>query len=176
MSEKKKELMARNMLKYGCYVLDVSHKDLNLHEIKMLGLGIEEAVSECSKKNGGEPNFKAQYQRYVFDFFKEGSEEIEGGCTDKITLQNLGSSLGSKKNRLQLNYFAIAFGASIQIQYDVIEEEGTFSHNITLNSGDAFVTNSNVKSLSYTVLQTTSKYQQQLVMRDGCLLLQAERD
>lgn len=85
-SEKKKELMARNNLKFSCYVLDVSHKEMNLHEIKMLGLGIEEAVSECSKKNGGEPNFKAQYQRYVFDFFKEGSEDLDGGCTEKITL------------------------------------------------------------------------------------------
>ena len=84
--------------------------------------------------------------------------------------------MGSKKNRLQLNYYAIAFGASIEVQYDVIEEQGMFCHKVMQNSGDAFVTNSNVKSLSYTVIHTTDKYQQQLVMRDGCLLLQAERD
>jgi len=58
----------------------------------------------------------------------------------------------------------------------VEEATGNQKLKVQLNSGDAFVTNSNVKSLSYTVLRTTNKYSQELVMRDGCLLIQAERD
>lgn len=39
-----------------------------------------------------------------------------------IDLPNIGKSHGSKKNKLQLNYWAIAFGATIQIDYRVLEE------------------------------------------------------
>lgn len=177
-SEKKTELVERNSKKFGCYVMDVNHKDMTMHEIKMLGLSIEEGVNEAVKKTGGAQNFKSQYQRYSFDFLKEANETIDsGGFTEKITLHNIGKSLSAKKNRLQLNYYAIAFGASIDIEYDVAEEgSGNRLLSVTLNSGDAFVANSNVKTISYTVKKTTNKYSQQLVMRDGCLLLQAERD
>lgn len=176
-TEKKKELAGRNSKKFGCYVMDVGHKDMTMHEVKMLGLSIEEAVNEAAKKKNGGQNFKAQYQRYIFDFYKEGGSSDEGGYTEKINLSNIGTSHGAKKNRLQLNYYAIAFGASIEIEYDVVEEkDGNFPLKVILNSGDAFVTNSNVKSLSYTVRETSDKYMQQLVMREGCLLLQAERD
>lgn len=48
-SEKKKEIAERNAKKFGCYVLDIGHKDMNLHEIKMLGLSIEEATNEAAK-------------------------------------------------------------------------------------------------------------------------------
>ena len=117
----------------------------------------------------------------MFDFFKEQDEDTLdedcGGFTEKISLPMIGSSYGSKKNRLQLNYYAIAFGASIELEYDVVEEgQGSSKLKVLLNSGDAFVTNSNVKTLAYTVLRTTNKYSQQLVMREGCLLIQAERD
>jgi hypothetical protein len=30
-------------------VLNIGHKDMNLHEIKMLGLSIEEGVNEAAK-------------------------------------------------------------------------------------------------------------------------------
>lgn len=84
--EKKKELIYRNSKKHGCYVLDVPHRDMSLHEIKMLGLSIEEGVNEAvnkSKEQGknfgdmipNNQNFKAQYQRYIFDFFKEANED-----------------------------------------------------------------------------------------------------
>lgn len=162
-SEKKKELADRTAKKFGCYVLDIGHKDMNLHEIKMLGLSIEEGVNEAAKagKYGGAQNHKAQYQRYVFDFFKETDHDSgeAGGYTEKIKLSNIGQSHGAKKNRLQLNYFAIAFGASIEIEYNIIEEQaGASTLKVTLNSGDAFVTNSNVKSISYEVKETTTKY------------------
>ena len=112
----------------------------------------------------------------MFDFFKEPEENEEaGGFTECINLPNIGQSHGAKKNRLQLNYYAIAFGASIEVEYNVIEEVPN-TLKVTLNSGDAFVANSNVKSISYTVKKTTDKYHQQLVLREGCLLLQAERD
>ena len=94
-----------------------------------------------------------------------------------IDLPNIGKSHGSKKNKLQLNYWAIAFGATIQIDYRVLEEgEPLQTLSVTLESGDAFVTNSMVKSISYRVRETTPKYTQKLVMREGCLLLSAERD
>ena len=65
----------------------------------------------------------------------------------------------------------------MELEYEVEEEtEGRRTLKLTLNSGDAFVANSKVKSLSYAVLKTTENYKQQLVMRDGCLLIQAERD
>lgn len=158
--------------------MDIGHKDMALHEIKMLGLSIEEAVNEASKSSGGGQNFKAQYQRYIFDFLKEQLDEEDlGGYTEKIHLSNIGKSYGAKKNKLMLNYFAIAFGASIEVEYDVVEEgEGSHLIKLVLNSGDAFVTNSLVKSISYQVKRTTANYHQQLVMRDGCLLLHAERD
>jgi len=153
---------------------------MSLHEIKMLGLSIEEGANEAAKKagHGGGQNFKAQYQRYVFDFFKETAQEDgQGGFTEKITLPNIGASAGSKKSRLQLNYYAVAFGASIEVEYNIVEANGSSSVlNVVLNSGDAFVANSNVKSISYQVKSTTSKYHDHLVMREGCLLLQAERD
>lgn len=103
--------------------------------------------------------------------------EEEGGFTETIELANIGKSYGSKKNKLTLNYYAIAFGSSIEIEYEVNEEgQGPNRHLVCLNSGDAFVCNSLVKSISYTVKETTNRYDQQLVMREGCLLLQAERD
>jgi len=65
-------MIYRNSKKQGCYVLDVPHRDMSLHEIKMLGLSIEEGVNEAvnkSKSQGKEfgdmipntQNFKAQY-------------------------------------------------------------------------------------------------------------------
>ena len=57
MSEKKKELAERNAKKFGCYVMEVGHKDMTMHEIKMLSLNIESSVNEVSK----EPNYKSQY-------------------------------------------------------------------------------------------------------------------
>jgi len=48
-SEKAKELAQRNGQKFGCYVLDIGHKDM-IDEIKMLGLSIEEGVNIAAKK------------------------------------------------------------------------------------------------------------------------------
>lgn len=46
----------------------------------------------------------------------------------------------------------MAFGATIEIEYDIVEEQaGSSTLKVTLNSGDVFVTNSNVKSISYEV-------------------------
>lgn len=152
------------MRKFGCYVLEVGHKEMTMHEIKMLGLSIEEAVNEAAKSHGGDTNHKAQYQRYVFDFFKDVNEDLEtdteyGGYTEKILLPYIGKSYNSSKKRLQLNYYAIAFGASIDIEYEVEEEnQGRSVLNVTLNSGDAFVTNSKVKSISYRVKKVSEKY------------------
>ena len=90
----------------------------------------------------------------MFDFFKEGDEDMEddGGYTERIDLENIGKSHGAKKNKLTLNYFAIAFGATIEIEYDVTEEgQGYSRHKVALESGDAFVCNSLVKSISYQV-------------------------
>ena len=124
-----------------------------IDEIKMLGLSVEEGVNIAAKKasHSGGQNFKAQYQRYIFDFFKEtAQEEGQGGFTEKISLPLLGSSAGSKKSRLQLNYYAVAFGATIEVEYNIVEAGGSSSVlNVVLNSGDAFVANSNVKSISY---------------------------
>lgn len=50
-SDKKKEMASRNERKHNCYVLDVAHREMNLHEIKMLGLSIEEAVNEAVNKS-----------------------------------------------------------------------------------------------------------------------------
>jgi hypothetical protein len=76
-----------------------------------------------------------------------------------------------------LNYFAIAFGATIHLEYEITEEGSAKKRfPITLESGDAFVTNSRVTNISYQVKETTNSYKQELVMRDGCLLLTAERD
>ena len=44
-------MASRNERKYGCYVLDVSHREMSLHEIKMLGLSIEEGVNEAVQKS-----------------------------------------------------------------------------------------------------------------------------
>ena len=60
-TEKKKELAARNAKKFRSYVLDVPHKDMGLHEIKMLALSIEEGVNKAAEQNGGAMNYKAQY-------------------------------------------------------------------------------------------------------------------
>ena len=62
---------------------------MSMHEIKMLGLSIEEAVNEAAKAKGGPQNFKSQYQRYIFDFFKDVNEDLTsdteyGGYTEKI--------------------------------------------------------------------------------------------
>lgn len=194
-ADKKRELAERNAKKFGCYVLDVSHRDMSLHEIKMLGLTIEEGVNlavkaaqaegkefgASSANAGHQQNLKAQYQRYIFDFYKEPEEDGEhgdsGGYSEKIDLPNIGKSGHAKKNKHTLNYFAVSFGSTIELEYE-IEEEGDSPQklSVTLNSGDAFVTNSLVKSISYRVLRTTNIHDQQLVMREGCLVLQAERD
>ena len=118
----------------------------------------------------------AKYQRYVFDFFKEpeDDEDIEhaGGYTDKITLTNVGKSGSGKKSKLSLNYFAIAIGATIEMEYDVVEDGASAAtYKVQLESGDAFVVNSNVKQLCYHVRKTTATHAQPLVMRPGCLLL-----
>ena len=49
-ADKKREMAERNTKKFGCYVLDLNHRDVPLHEIKMLGLTIEEAVNIAVKK------------------------------------------------------------------------------------------------------------------------------
>ena len=55
-SEKKREMMLRNAKKYGCYTLTVNHRDMSLHEIKMLGVSIEEGVNNAVKKAWDEGN------------------------------------------------------------------------------------------------------------------------
>mmetsp|Transcript_7603 Transcript_7603/g.12779 ORF Transcript_7603/g.12779 Transcript_7603/m.12779 type:complete len:335 (-) Transcript_7603:48-1052(-) len=190
-SEKKKDMAYRNGRKFGCYVLDVTNKDVNIHEVSMLGLTIEECVNQAlkiSKDKGlkfgndnqnSNQNFKTKYSRYVFDFFKPSSElldEDKGGYTEKIELTALGKS-GYKKNKTQLNYIAVAFGSTIELEYDVIEEGvGESTLWVTLETGDAFVANSNVKRLAYRVKKTLDKCNQKLVLREGCLLLQAENN
>jgi hypothetical protein len=48
-----------------------------------------------------------------------------------------------KKNKLSINYFAIAFGASIEIEYEIVEEgQSQQILKVLLESGDAFVANS----------------------------------
>jgi hypothetical protein len=37
-------------------------------------------------------------------------------------LKNIGSSGSLKNNKLLINYFAIAFGATIEIEYEIVEE------------------------------------------------------
>jgi len=51
LNERKRDIAVRNAKKFGCYVLDIGHKDMSLHEIKMLGLTIEEGVNEAIKKS-----------------------------------------------------------------------------------------------------------------------------
>ena len=48
-ADKKREMAERNTKKFGCYVLDLNHRDVPLHEIKMLGLTIEEGVNIAVK-------------------------------------------------------------------------------------------------------------------------------
>ena len=48
-------MQERNAKKFGCYVMDLGHKECNMHEIKMLGLTIEEGVNsatEAAKTDG----------------------------------------------------------------------------------------------------------------------------
>ena len=75
----------RNSRKFGCYVLDLSHREMSLNEIKMLGITIEAGVNQAVKNskeqgknfdNENQQNFKAQYQRYIFDFFKEQDSDL----------------------------------------------------------------------------------------------------
>lgn len=73
--------------------MEVGYKDMTMHEIKMLALSIEEAVNEAAR--GGEQNHKAQYQKYIFDFFKDVNEDAAteaeyGGYTERISLPFLG--------------------------------------------------------------------------------------
>lgn len=192
-ADKKREMAERNTKKFGCYVLDLNHRDVPLHEIKMLGLTIEEGVNTAVKEahEAGKEfqphtaahmqNFKAQYQRYIFDFYKESDEDGDhgdaGGYTEPIDLPNLGKSGNPKNKKNSLNYYAVAFGSSIELEYQIVEDGGHHQKlQVTLHSGDAFVTNSIVKEISYQVMRTTNVHQQQLVMREGCLLIQAERD
>ena len=59
----------------------------------------------------------------------------------------------------------------------MIEEgEGQNTLLVTLDSGDAFVVNSLVKKLRYRVKKTHDRCNQKLVLREGCLLLQAENN
>ena len=179
-SEKKKEQHERYARKHDCYTLDFSHKDAlgdtkNDYGRTMLGLSVEEAVNnavEASKDNFGpaskNKNYKAQYSRYVYDFLRE-----DGGCTEKIEVHCVAKGGNKKQNKLVLNYFVMAFGASTELEFDVVEEgvnsESTYC--VTLESGDAFAVNSLVKNLSYRVRQTTSKYAQKLTLRPGTLLI-----
>ena len=85
-----------------------------MHEIKMLGLSIEEATNEAAKAKSSAQNHKTQYQRYLFDFFKDVNDDLTseteyGGYTEQINLPYVAKN--SKKNRLTINYYAIAFGA-----------------------------------------------------------------
>lgn len=50
-ADKKMELAERNSKKYGCYVLDIHHRDMPLHEIKMLGISIQEGVTIAVKSS-----------------------------------------------------------------------------------------------------------------------------
>jgi hypothetical protein len=57
------------MKKHNCYNLSVNHRDMSLHEVKMLGCSIEEGVNEAVKRSwdegnsfgliSGQQNFKA---------------------------------------------------------------------------------------------------------------------
>lgn len=46
-SDKAREIAERNAKKFGCYVLNLNFKDIPLHEIKLLGVSIEEGVNEA---------------------------------------------------------------------------------------------------------------------------------
>lgn len=50
-SDRKRDIAMRNSKKFGCYVLDISHKEMSMHEVKMLGVSIEEGVNEAIKKS-----------------------------------------------------------------------------------------------------------------------------
>lgn len=41
----------RNSRKFGCYVLDLSHREMSLNEIKMLGITIEAGVNQAVKNS-----------------------------------------------------------------------------------------------------------------------------
>lgn len=61
-SDKKREMAIRNSKKFGCYVLDLSHREMPLHEIKMLGLTIEEGVNLAVKNAADqEKGFDSKY-------------------------------------------------------------------------------------------------------------------
>lgn len=47
----------RNQRKFGCYVLDLSHREMPLHEIKMLSLTIEEGVNQAVKNSEKQGKF-----------------------------------------------------------------------------------------------------------------------
>jgi hypothetical protein len=48
-NEKVRELAVRNAKKFGCYVLNVSKKEMALQQMKMLELTIEEGVNNAIK-------------------------------------------------------------------------------------------------------------------------------
>lgn len=84
-----------------------------------------------------------------------------GGYSDMITLPNIGKSGNIKNKKNSINYYAVSFGSTIELEYRVVEEGGTAKKlNVTLNSGDAFIATSVVKEISYQVLKTTNIHQQ----------------
>ena len=154
----------------------MKNNELQLDAVKFVGTSLEEGVNKAN--DSGTAIYKKQkYNRYVFDFYKEPDDNLEfGGYTDIIDLKKFGKSAAKGKNEIM--YYAISFGASIDLEYKVtsLEDGKTHALEVTLNSGDAFVVSSHVTGMSYKVTSTSDKYNQQLIMREGCLLLQAEAD
>lgn len=72
----------------------------------------------------------------------------------------------------------LCIGDSIDLEYTIRENEvQSYDYNITLQSGDAFVINHKVFGMSYAVKKVRENTRpKHLVLRDGSLLLQIEKD
>ena len=139
-------------------------------EIKSLSGGVEEGVNLVKLAAGG-PQSKITYKRYTCDFFKD-----EGGYMEKIDM-NLPSETKKKGAKLVINGFLLAIGDSVKVDYTIAEDGHSYTYSVTLQSGDAFAVNSEVRALSFGVAEVKGKSKpKDLVLREGALLITAERD
>ena len=112
--------------KVNCYNLNIAFKELP-EEVKGVPLELEGAVSQQTQ------HFKSAYKTARFDFYKEDGF---GEGKDSVW----GRPAAGKKQRNQILHILACIGNSVEIEYDIKENNIAYTFRVTLQSGDILFT------------------------------------
>ena len=108
--------------KFNCYNLNIAFKELP-EEVKGVPLELEGSVNQQTQ------HFKSAYRTVRFDFYKEDGH---GQGKDPA----VGKLAGGKKQRNQIVHIIACIGNSVEIEYDIKENNIGYTFRANIQSGD----------------------------------------